>query len=171
MDLEIVNRSPLSEKLLSNATKSLEEIAELTGLTPEQAGEKLNRLLEDRGWRTERQDERLLLIGLGDMVEEAQTRLKTTDDDNFAAVAKIVLQSMHQMAARFDARRKIVDADLERITAKDARIFGETYDVAMDETLAMLMSLHPEITMEEATAAKRAGLKTAGKALSDKANL
>lgn len=142
-------RTAIDERLLENARKSITELAELTNLDVGDVAERLSRLLEDRGWMNERQEERYMLIELGDLIADAKDRLKRVSDEDYAGVAKIVLGAMQQMADRWDKRRQMVEADIEKITMANARLFGRGYDVALNHLVEGLKLLHPEITDEE----------------------
>lgn len=150
-------RTALTERLLANARKSPIELAEETGLTPEEAVSRLAALLEDRGWMTERMEERLLIIELGDMIQDARKVLKRAeyDPENYANVANVVLKGFAQMAQRFDQRRKLVDADLERVTAAYARKMVEIVQEGAMATINDLMDLHPDIDRDYAEAKLR----------------
>lgn len=150
-------RSALTEKLLANARKSPQELAEITGLKPEDAVSRLAALLEDRGWMTERMEERLLIIELGDMIQDARKVLKRAeyDPENYANVANVVLKGFAQMAQRFDQRRKLVDADLEKVTASYARKMVEIVQEGAIQTIDRLTQLHPDIDRDFAEAQLR----------------
>ena len=113
-EVEVLSRNAVTEKLLAHARKSLNEIHEITGLPVEELAERYSALFEERGWMTERQEERLLLIELGDVIADAKSKLKTAQIEDYASVARVVLQGMTLMANRMDARKKLVDDDINR---------------------------------------------------------
>jgi DNA-binding Lrp family transcriptional regulator len=141
-DKERKKRSAIDEKLLQNARKSPTEIAELTGLRPEDVAERISRLLEDRGYLSERQDERLMLVELGDLISESRERLKTAADVDFAPIGKIVLGAFQVMAERWDKRKRLVDADIEKISAANAKIFGEAYGIAGNDIISTIETVY-----------------------------
>lgn len=163
-------RTAIDEKLLANARKSIAELAELTGLADTDAAERLSRLLEDKGWMSERQDERYMLIELGDLITDARARLKSASDEDYAGIAKIVLGAMQQMADRWDKRKKLVEEDIEAITQANARTFSAAYAAAMDVVFQEWRQLAPDVELSEAEeyAMKRGALKAAGKVLEAK---
>lgn len=161
-------RNASTQLLLDNARKSLEEVAELTGMSTSEVAEKYARLYEDRGWMTERMEERHMLIELGDVLEDAKTRLKNVSDDNYASVARIVLGTLAQMFARIDARKKMVDDDISQITRANARDFGEVYDMALNHVVYGLRKLHPDITDDEVLILSREALVKAKDRLNSK---
>lgn len=140
-------RSALTEKLLANARKSGAELSELTGLPPEECIARLSALLEDRGWMTERMEERLLIIQLDDIITDARQTLKRAsfDLDNYASIANVVLKGLAQIAQRFDQRRKIVDADLERVTAAYARKMVDIVEKGATSTIDWICETYPEV--------------------------
>lgn len=158
-------RSAIDERLLRGARKSIAELSEETGLDPEDIAERMSRLLEDRGWMSQKQEERYMLIELGTLIDDARDRLKTAEDKDWGTIAKIVLGSMTIMGERWDARAKLVDADIERITQSQARIFGEAFDIAQRHLIDGLMMLHSEITTDEITSLSREGLLLAKREL------
>lgn len=128
MDLE---RTHLDEKLLSLARKSPAEIAEVTGLDAKFVAERIAYLLEAKDWLTDRQEERLLLIEAGALKDKAFGMLDEVEAKDFASVANVVLRSLRLVSDRLDARRKLVDDDIHKITEAHARIFANAFDTAL----------------------------------------
>lgn len=158
-------RSALDEKLLRNARKSMTEISEITGLPVEDLAERYAILLEERGWMTERMEERFLLIELGDLLQEGREMLRKAQVEDYASIYKAVLGNLTLMANRFDQRRKLVDDDINKITHANARQFGEAYDIALSHVTASLRAAHPDITVDEIDQFSTEGLIKAKKAL------
>lgn len=165
VDVEKRKRSAMDEKLLRNAKKSLTELQDMTGLPATDIAERMTFLLEDRGWMTERMEERHMLIEMGDMITYSLERLRRADDKDFGSIGKVVLGGWQQMADRWDRRKQLVDADIEKITVAQARRFGRTYDEALDYIFENLKILHPDITAEELYTLKVDGLKVAAESL------
>jgi hypothetical protein len=126
-----VVRSDLDERLLSLARRSPAEIAELTGLDAGYVAERVAFLLDSKDWLSDRQEERLLLVEASALKDKAFSMLDAVGPNEFAGVANVVLRSLRLVSERLDARRKLVDADIERITQAHARIFAEAFDVAL----------------------------------------
>ena len=143
-------RKAIDEKLLRNARKSMTWLAKETGLEATEVAERMSILLEDVGWMSERQEERYLLIELGEVISDARKRLTSASDEDYAGIAKIVLGGMQQMADRWDKRKKLVEEDIEAITRANARTFGEAYSVAADAILHSLKQLYADIEVGEA---------------------
>jgi hypothetical protein len=112
MELE---KSSLDEKLLSLARKSPVEIAELTGLEPQYVAERIAYLLDSKDWLTDRQEERLLLIEAGSLKDKAFGMLEAVGPQEFAGVANVVLKSLRLVSERLDARRKLVDDEIDQL--------------------------------------------------------
>lgn len=128
MDLE---RTHLDEKLLSLARRSPAEIAELTGLDSGFIAERIASLLQAKDWLTDRQEERLLLIEAAALKDKAFGMLDEVEAKDFASVANVVLRSLRLVSDRLDARRKLVDSDIQKITSAHAKIFAEAFDSAL----------------------------------------
>jgi len=126
-----VVRSDLDERLLSLARRSPAEIAELTGLDAGYVAERVAFLLDSKDWLSDRQEERLLLVEASALKDKAFSMLDAVGPNECAGVANVVLRSLRLVSERLDARRKLVDADIERITQAHARIFAEAFDVAL----------------------------------------
>ena len=156
---ELVGRSAMDSRLLSLARKSPEEIAELTGLDARFVAERISQLLESRDWLSDRQEERLLLIEAASLKDRAFAALDGVEGSEFAQVANVVLRSLKLVGERLDARRKLVDSDLERLTSAHARMFGEAFDAALSHVVSVLgEGVDPELV----DAAVADGLRPAG---------
>jgi len=124
-------RTDLDERLLSLARKSPAEIAVETGLDAGYVAERIAYLLESKDWLTDRQEERLLLVEAGALKDRAFQMLSDVGPQEFAGVANVVLRSLRLVSERLDARRKLVDEDIARITGEHARVFALAFDVAL----------------------------------------
>ena len=166
-ELEPVKNSPLTEKLLANARKSLSDVAEITGLSVQDVSERYAILFEERGWMTERQEERLLLIELGDLLADSRAVLKDAPIEQYASIARTVLANIKLIADRLDARRKVVDADIQQITRGQAHVFGEAFDLTLNHVVDGLMILHPDIERSEINDLVDEGMKMAKRKLEE----
>ena len=143
---ELERKSALDSKLLSMARKSPAEIAEATGLEPAAVAERISQLLETRDWLSDRQQERLLLEEISDLKDLVMERVKFADEKEFTGVANVALRTLKLISERLDARRKIVEADINEITSAQARIFGKAFDVALEHVVSVLgAEAEPEI--------------------------
>ena len=162
-EVEKVSRSALDEKLLRLARLSPVEIGEQTGLGAAAAAARIAELLESRDWLSDRQEERLLLVEASSLKDRAFAALDGVEGSEFAQVANVVLRSLKLVGERLDARRKLVDADLDRITSAHARMFGEAFDAALAHVVSVLGDgVDPEVV----DAAVADGLRAAGELLS-----
>ena len=160
-----LERTSLDEKLLSLARKSPAEIAEVTGLEPGYIAERIAYLLDSKDWLTDRQEERLLLIEAGSLKDKAFGMLEDVGPQEFAGVANVVLKSLRLVSERLDARRKLVDSDIEKITAAHAKIFAEGFDAALQFIVAGFKAFDGVPAEEEVDELVEQGLKRAGAVL------
>ena len=112
---------------MSLARKAPDEIAELTGLDARFVAERISQLLESRDWLSDRQQERLLLEEIADLKDMVMDRVKFADEKDFAGIANVALRTLKLISERLDSRRKLVDADINEITAAQARVFGKAF--------------------------------------------
>ena len=162
MELE---RTNLDERLLSLARKSPVEIAEATGLEPGYIAERIAYLLDSKDWLTDRQEERLLLIEAASLKDKAFGMLDEVDMKDFASVANVVLKSLRLVSDRLDARRKLVDDDIQKITAAHAKIFAQAFDAALQYIIAGFKAFEGVPEDEDVDDLVEQGLKRAGSIL------
>ena len=162
MELE---RTNLDEKLLSLARKSPVEIAEATGLEPGYIAERIAYLLDSKDWLTDRQEERLLLIEAASLKDKAFGMLDEVEMKDFASVANVVLKSLRLVSDRLDARRKLVDDDIQKITAAHAKIFAQAFDAALQYIIAGFKAFEGVPEDEDVDDLVEQGLKRAGSIL------
>lgn len=162
MGSELESRSALDSKLLANARKSPAEIAEITGLPAEVVAERISVLLESRDWLSDRQQERLLLEEIADLKDMVMDRVRFADEKDFAGIANVALRTLKLISERLDSRRKLVDADINEITAAQARVFGQAFDLALAHVVGVLGDgIEPEVV----DATVQDGLKLAARSL------
>ncbi len=160
-----IERTDLDEKLLSLARKSPVEIAEATGLEPGYVAERIAYLLDSKDWLTDRQEERLLLIEAAGLKDRAFSMLEDVGPQEFAGVANVVLKSLRLVSERLDARRKLVDDDIQKITAAHAKVFAEAFDVALTFIVAGFKAFEGVPDDGEVDDLVEQGLKRAGAVL------
>lgn len=156
------NRSAIDAKLLSYARKSPEEIAELTGLDAKFVAERISQLLESRDWLSDRQQERLLLEEIADLKDMVMDRVRFADEKDFAGIANVALRTLKLISERLDARRKLVDADIESITQAQARVFGRAFNLALEHVVDVLGA---DVDAEIVDATVADGLRKAARSL------
>ena len=157
------SRSALDERLLKLARRSPVEIADELGLEPGFVAQRIAELLVSRDWLSERQEERLLLVEAAALKDRAFLMLDGVEGSEFAQVANVVLRSLKLVAERLDARRKLVESDLDRISSAHARMFGEAFDVALNHIVGVLGA---DLDADVVDAAVADGLRLAGELLS-----
>jgi hypothetical protein len=158
---EVEVRSAVDGKLLSLARKSPEEIAELTGLDARFVASRISELLESRDWLSDRQQERLLLEEIADLKDEVMARMRVADERDFAQVANVALRTLKLISERLDSRRKLIDADINEITAAQARVFGKAFDLALAYVVDSFKALEEVPAEEDVDVIVREGLKRA----------
>ena len=162
MELE---RTNLDEKLLSLARKSPMEIAEATGLDAGFVAERITYLLDSKDWLTDRQEERLILIEAATLKDKAFGMLEDVGPQEFAGVANVVLKTLRLVSERLDARRKLVDDDIHKITAAHAKIFAQAFDSALQYIIAGFKAFDGVPSDEDVDDLVEQGLKRAGSIL------
>ena len=162
-----IEKSSLDGRLLSMARKSPQEIADATGLDARFVAERISQLLESRDWLTERQQERLLLEEVIDLKDKVMEMLELGDPRMFAANASVALKTMKLISERIDARRKLVNQDINEITNAQARIFGKAFDVALQHIVTNMKKSEELPEPEDIDAWVSDGLRMAARELSE----
>lgn len=156
--------------LLKHALLSLNEIEAKTGIPAIQAGQRITDLLDDRDWLSMRRKELLLIMDMQDLVNGAKDRLGDADNENYAKIANVALRGMNSIGQRLDAQRKLVEADINEITAAHGRIFGQAFDIALKHVITTLMAENPEIEQPHVRALVREGMALAEEKLQEYMN-
>jgi len=162
-----IEKSSLDSRLLSMARKSPQEIADATGLDARFVAERISQLLESRDWLTERQQERLLLEEVIDLKDKVMEMVELGDPRMFAANASVALKTMKLISERIDARRKLVNQDINEITNAQARIFGKAFDVALQHIVTNMKKSEELPEPEDIDAWVSDGLRMAARELSE----
>lgn len=138
-------RSHSTNQLLAHARLSPLEIEDKTGIPAAEAAAKLTELLASRDWMTDRMEERLLLIEMGDFLAEVRQRQKDASEENFALIAGVTLRTYREIANRLDARRRLTDQDISEISAAQGNLMMDTIRLALDMAADQIVLAHPEI--------------------------
>lgn len=133
-------RSNMDQMLLKNARLSPQEISERTGMPVDRAMERLYELLRTRDHLTDRQEERLLIIEMGDLIDDIKSRMASARDEYYGDIAAVSLRAYEAIAKRLDARRKLNEIDLSEIT----RAQGEMFLNIMLETMNLVIEYEEE---------------------------
>jgi hypothetical protein len=137
-----VERSAVDGRLLAMARRSPQEIADATGLDARFVAERISYLLESRDWLSDRQQERLLLEEVAELKDLVMDAVRSSGDaKDFAATASVALRTLKLVGERLDSRRKLVEADINEITAAQARMFGKAFDKALSHVVERIKSV------------------------------
>ncbi len=145
---ERAQRSNIARILLANARKSPEEIAHRTGLPVDTAMRMLDDLLRSRDHLTERQEERLLIIEMGDLIDTVIERMEGAKDEDFADIANVALRGYEAISKRLDARRKLSELDIDKITKAQGEMFLAILVEAMGMVATRLEEYHPDLDFD-----------------------
>lgn len=138
-------RSAMDELLLRNARKSGEELEELTGIPARQAVERLGFLLRSRDWMTERQEERLLILELSDLIDDVKVRLETVSEQYYSDTANVALRGYEAIGKRMDARLAVTEAEMAEITRVQAEMYIETLNEVVQKTIEYIAEVYPDM--------------------------
>lgn len=137
-------RTNIDQMLLKNARLSPQEIAERTGLPVDRAMSRLYELLRTRDHLTDRQEERLLIIEMGELIDNIKGRMDSAPDQFYGDIAAVALRSYEAIAKRLDARRKLAELDISEITRAQGELFLAIIQEAVQEAILYLEELHPD---------------------------
>ena len=148
-------RSAVDELLIRYARKSPEEIEDKTGIPAEQAMERLAQLTRARDWMTERMEERLLIMELGDLIDDVKTRLEHVSEQYYSDTANVALRGYEAIGKRMDARFAITEMEMAEITRVQAEIYIETLNETVQRTIEYIAEVYPDMDpqLEEAIVA------------------
>lgn len=141
-------RSALDELLLANARKSPDEIELATGVPAAQAVERLTFLLRARDWMSERAEERLLIIELGNLIEGVKKRLENVSEQYYSDTANVALRGYEAIGKRMDTRLAITEMEMSEITRVQAEVYIETLNELVQETIQYISEVYPEMDLE-----------------------
>ena len=151
-DAERRSRSALDEMLLRNARRSPEEIEARTGVPAREAMERLSHLLSARDWLTERQEERLLIMELGDLIDDVKRRLEFVSEQYYSDTANVALRGYEAIGKRMDARAAITEQEMAEITRVQAEVYIDTLNETIQMTMDYVAEVYPDMDtqLEEA---------------------
>lgn len=154
-DAERKARSALDELLIRHARKSPQEIEEKTGVPAREAMERLGHLLTARDWMTERQEEKLLIMEMGDLIDETRVRMETVSEQYYSDTANVALRGYEAIGKRMDARAAITEMEMAEITRTQAEVYIETLNRTVQKTIEYIAEVYPDMDprLEEAIVA------------------
>lgn len=140
----------LNKLMLRHARMSFNEISAKTGIPATEVAERLTNLLEDRSWRDDLQEEKLLLVEIGMLVDDIRTRMSrfNVEDEGWASMARVQLQAIKTILEQMDKRRKAVDGQLSLITKMQAQLMAEAIKIAQERAILNIQKKYPELDVE-----------------------
>lgn len=140
-------RSALDELLIANARKSPEKIEAATGIPAEQAMERLAHILRARDWMSERMEERLLIIELGELIDNVKARLENVSEQYYSDTANVALRGYEAIGKRMDTRLAITEMEMSQITRVQAEVYIETLNELIQQTIQYISEVYPDMDL------------------------
>lgn len=145
---ERLKRTNSDRIILRNARLSLEEIAEMVGMTPAEVDIRLAELLRSRDHLSERQEERLLIIEMGDLIDDVKARMQGAKDEDYADIANVALRGYEAISKRLDARRKLSELDISEISRAQGEMFLAIILEAITQVANWFEEVHPDLDFD-----------------------
>lgn len=150
-ELEPLADSPaLNRLLLRHARKSNNEISKLTGIPVGEVAERLESLLDNRLWRDDLMEEKLLLAEIAMLIEDIRERMSRfgTEDEGWASMARVQLAAIKTILEQMDKRRKAVDGQLQLVNMLQAQMIADAIKIAREKAIQSIARKYPEIDVE-----------------------
>jgi hypothetical protein len=143
----LVDSPALNKLLLKNARKSFNEISQITGIPVGEVAERLTTLLDNRTWRDDLMEEKLLLAEVGMLVDDIRTRMSrfNVEDEGWASMARVQLQAIKTLMEQMAQRRKDVDGKLSLVTMLQAQLMAEAIRIAQERAVLNIERKYPEL--------------------------
>jgi hypothetical protein len=143
----LVDSPALNKLLLRNARKSFNEISQITGIPVGEVAERLTNLLDNRTWRDDLMEEKLLLAEVGMLVDDIRTRMSrfNVEDEGWASMARVQLQAIKTLMEQMAQRRKDVDGKLSLVTMLQAQLMAEAIRIAQDRAVLNIERKYPDV--------------------------
>jgi hypothetical protein len=123
-------RSNIDRLLLQNARLSPNEIAEKTGLPVDRAMARLH--------------ERLLIIEMGDLIDDMKARMQAAGDQFYGDIAAVTLRGYEAIGKRLEQRRRMNELDLAEITQAQGEMILAIFAETLHDQAQYLEELHPD---------------------------
>lgn len=147
---DLVSSPELNRKLIRLGRRSGNEIEALTGIPAAEALERLAVLMDTRTWRTDLQEEALVLMEYGDLLEDVKTRLDSAkSEEGYASIARVVLTALKDLMTRLEKRRAGNQADMERVNQAQAKLMIDAINLSMEKASFELQKRYPEVDLGE----------------------
>jgi hypothetical protein len=137
-------RSNIDRLLLQNARLSPNEIAEKTGLPVDRAMSRLHDLLRSRDHLSDRMEERLLIIEMGDLIDDMKARMQAAGDQFYGDIAAVTLRGYEAIGKRLEQRRRMNELDLAEITQAQGEMILAIFAETLHDQAEYLEELHPD---------------------------
>ena len=147
-EAERKGRSLVDEMLIRHARKSPEEIEEKTGIPAREAMERLAQLLAQRDWMTERQEEKLLIQEMGDLIDDTRDRMDHASEQYYSDIANVALRGFEAIGKRMDARAAITEMEMAEITRIQAEVYIDTLDKTVQKTIEYIAEVYPDMPID-----------------------
>lgn len=146
----LVESPAVNRLLLRNARKSLNEIAAATGLDVREVEERISALLDNRSWRDDLQEEKLLLAEIGMMIEDIRERATRSnlDDEAWASMMRVQLAAIKTLLEQLDKRQARIDGKLAIVTKAEAEFMAAAIQLAMERAVFNIEKKYPHIEPE-----------------------
>lgn len=165
----LISSPELDRRLLRHARKSPAEIERLTGIPADEVAERLSILLDQRNWRDDLMEEKLLIIQVQDLIHDLQNRLTEAESaEEYTMLARVLTTNVKMMLDQIERRRKNVDADLQRVTVAQAQLMANAISLAAERAVLELERMFPDVPPETVRSAFERGIPEAVKLLEAK---
>lgn len=165
----LVSSPELDRRLLRNARKSPAEIEKITGIPAAEVAERLSLLLDQRNWRDDLMEEKLLIVQATDLIHDLQSRMThVEDDESYASLARVLTSNVKLMLDQIERRRKNIDTDLQRVTIAQAQLMANAISLAAERAVLELEKMFPDVPSETVREAFEQGIPEAVKLLEAK---
>jgi len=141
----LVSSPELDRLLLRHARKSPAEIEAKTGIPANEVAERLSILLDQRNWRDDLMEERLLIMEATDLIRDLQARMRTAENEDFVALARVLTTNVKMLLDQIERRRKNIDADLQRVTVAQAQLMADAINLAAEMAVNELALMYPDV--------------------------
>jgi len=140
----------LNKLLMKNARKSFKDIEAITGVPATEVAERLSALLDNRSWRDDLMEEKLLLAEVGMLVDDIRERMSNSfvEDEGWASMARVQLQAIKTLMEQMEKRRKAVDGKLSLVTLMQAQLMAEAIKIAQERAVLNIERKYPDLDPE-----------------------
>jgi hypothetical protein len=137
----------LNKLLMRHARESFNDISAATGIPVGEVAERMVDLLDNKNWRDDLMEEKLLLAEVGMLVNDIRTRMsrRNVEDEGWASMARVQLQAIKTLMEQLDKRRKAVDGKLSLVTMMQAQLMAEAIRIAQERAVLNIQRKYPDM--------------------------